>query len=140
MSQIFRRITLLAAPLLIVLGLGFATLTPVTVQADDPPPPPPPPKSHIQDGLKAAGGSDADVDTSDKGTFRSTLQKIINILLFIIGIIAVIVIVVSGIQYATSGGNADQASRAKNGIIFAVVGIIVAVMAYAIVGFVIGNI
>jgi hypothetical protein len=140
MSQIFRKITLLAAPLLIVLGLSFATLTPVAVQADDPPPPPPPPKSHVQDGLNAAGGSAADYDSSEKGTFRSTLQKIINILLFIIGIIAVIVIVISGIQYVTSGGNAEQASKAKNGIIFAVVGIIVAVMAYAIVGFVVDNI
>ena len=69
-----------------------------------------------------------------------TIQKIINILLFIIGIIAVIVIIIAGIMYATSGGNSEQVNKAKNAILFAVIGIIVAVMAYAIVGFVTQNI
>ena len=132
MKQIFHKLTLIIAPLLIVFSIGFAALTPAIVQAA--------PKDKVQDGLTAAGGSSADSDTGSGGTFRKTIQNIINILLFIIGIIAVIVIVIAGIQYATSGGNADQASKAKNTIIYAIVGIIVAVMAYAIVGFVVGNV
>ncbi len=69
-----------------------------------------------------------------------TIQRIISILLFIIGIIAVVVIVIAGIMYATSGGNAEQTKKAKDAILYAVIGIIVAVMAYAIVGFVTQNI
>ena len=69
-----------------------------------------------------------------------TVQNVINIMLFIIGIIAVIVIVIAGIMYATSGGNAEQTKKAKDAILYAVIGIIVAVMAYAIVGFVTQNI
>ena len=85
-----------------------------------------------QKGVNSSGG--------DSTSLSDYIKTIINILLFIIGIIAVIVIVIAGIQYVTSGGNADQASKAKNAIIYAVVGIIIAVMAYAIVGFVVGNI
>ncbi len=132
MKRTLRKLTLLTIPALMVFGIGFATLTPALVQAAT--------KDEVQSGLTAAGGSAADSSTGSDGTFRKTIQNIINILLFIIGIIAVIVIVIAGIQYVTSGGNADQASKAKNAIIYAVVGIIVAVMAYAIVGFVVGNI
>lgn len=132
MRQTLRKLTLMATPLLLVFSIGFATLTPALVQAA--------PKDEVQGGFTAAGGSASDADPSASGTLRTTIQKIINILLFIIGIIAVIVIVIAGIQYATSGGNAEQSSKAKNAIIYAVVGIIVAVMAYAIVGFVVGNI
>lgn len=69
-----------------------------------------------------------------------TVQKIINVLLFILGIIAVIVIVIGGVMYATSGGNAEQTKKAKDAILYAIIGIVVAVMAYAIVGFVTQNI
>jgi hypothetical protein len=75
-----------------------------------------------------------------KNGLVQTIQRIINILLFIIGIIAVVVLVIAGIMYATSGGNAEQTNKAKNAILYAVIGIIVAVMAYAIVGFVTQNI
>ncbi len=131
MKRVFSRIGFLILPLLMICGIGSAALSPVTFAA---------PQDSVKSGLTAAGASSADVSTDSNGTFRKTLQNIINILLFVIGIIGVIVIVIAGIQYATSGGNADQARKAKDAIIYAIVGIIVAVMAYAIVGFVIGNI
>ncbi len=99
---------------------------------------------------------DVQKDTCDQtgGTFNSgthqcenvksgvtqTIAKVVNVLLFIIGIIAVVVIVIGGIMYATSGGNAEQTKKAKDAILYAVIGIIVAVMAYAIVGFITQNI
>ncbi len=101
-----------------------------------------PPSAGGQQGLPVCTAQGAVNQAGGAGSpnLSTFIQNIINILLFVIGIIGVIVIVIAGIQYATSGGNADQARKAKDAIIYAIVGIIVAVMAYAIVGFVIGNI
>ena len=52
--------------------------------------------------------------------------------------IAVIKIVIGGIRYATSGGDSTQIQAAKNTILYAVVGLVVAIMAFAIVNFVLG--
>jgi len=65
------------------------------------------------------------------------LTRVINILLTIIGIIAVIVIIVGGIRYTTSYGDAGQVKLARETIVYAVVGLIVAIMAFALVNFVI---
>ena len=64
---------------------------------------------------------------------------VINTLLFIIGIIAVIMIIVGGIRYTLSNGNASSTKEAKDTILYAVIGLIIAMMAYAIVNFVIGR-
>jgi biopolymer transport protein ExbB/TolQ len=49
----------------------------------------------------------------------------------------VIVIIVAGIRYTTSGGNSNSVAAAKNTLLYAVIGLVVAVFAYAIVNFVI---
>lgn len=61
---------------------------------------------------------------------------IINTLLYVIGIIAVIMIVVGGIRYTLSGGNASQVKEAKDTILYAAIGLIIAIMSYSIVNFV----
>ncbi len=78
--------------------------------------------------------------TNVKNGFTQTITKIVSILLFIIGIIAVVAMVIGGVMYATSGGNSEQIKKAKDTILYAIIGIIVAVMAYAIVGFITQNI
>jgi hypothetical protein len=92
---------------------------------------------------QVTGGSDTTVDSPDDATKNPTLQDrlktIVNILLFILGAIAVIVIVISGIRYATSGGDSSAVKGAKDTILYAVVGLIVAILAYAIVNFVLGQ-
>ncbi len=139
-----KKIRLALASLIAVasLSVGLLTLIPVHSVAAAALDCSKPPSAGGQQGLPvctARGGVDQ-AGGSGGPPLRTFIQNIISTLLFIIGIIGVIVIVIAGIQYATSGGNAEQASKAKNSIIYAVVGIIVAVMAYAIVGFVIGNI
>ncbi len=67
------------------------------------------------------------------------IKNIINILITIGGIVAVIMIVIGGITYTTSGGDGTQTKRAKDTIIYAVVGLVVAVMAYGIVNWVLGR-
>ena len=68
------------------------------------------------------------------------VEKIINLLLMVIGIIAVIMIIIGGIRYTTSGGDAGQTKMAKDTILYAIVGLVVAIMSYALVNWVIGNI
>lgn len=65
------------------------------------------------------------------------VKTVINVMLFILGIIAVIMIVIGGIRYAVSAGDSSAVTGAKNTILYSVVGLIVAILAYAIVNFVI---
>lgn len=66
----------------------------------------------------------------------SLIQSIVDILSIIVGIIAVIMIIVSGLRFITSGGDANAVSSARNGVIYAIVGLILVAMAQLIVRFV----
>lgn len=97
----------------------------------------------------AQGGSPADtikggvdsIDTSGGGgiTLEEGIKTIVNVMLFILGAIAVIMIIIGGIRYAISNGDQNQLTSAKNTILYAVIGLIVAILAYAIVNFVIDS-
>ena len=63
---------------------------------------------------------------------------IVNVALFIIGSISVLMLIYGGIRYTISGGDEKAVTSAKNTILYAVVGIVVALLAYAIVNFVLG--
>lgn len=84
-------------------------------------------------------------NTSVCGTTNSTgvyaiLKNVINILLTIGGIISVIMIIIGGIKYTTSTGDSSTINSARETIIYAVVGLVVSIMAFAIVNFVLGRI
>ncbi len=84
----------------------------------------------ITSGSKNAGGSsEADIG--------SIIKSIVDILLFIIAAVAVIMIIIGGIRYTTSQGDQGAVASAKNTIMYAVIGLAVAIFAYAIVAFVI---
>jgi multisubunit Na+/H+ antiporter MnhB subunit len=59
-----------------------------------------------------------------------------NIMLFIIGAIAVVMLIIGGIRYVVSSGDQNAVTGAKNTILYAIIGIIVAFLAYAAVNFV----
>lgn len=84
-------------------------------------------------------GADSAGPTGGKTDIGQTIRDVVNILLYILGAIAVIMIVVGGIRYTTSNGEAASITSAKQTILYAVIGLIVALMAYAIVNFVITN-
>lgn len=88
----------------------------------------------ITEGADAARGADQVADL-----FGSTgiLTTVTNVMLFIVGAIAVIMVIVGGLRYVVSGGNTANITTAKNTILYAVVGLIVAILAYAMVNFVI---
>lgn len=97
-----------------------------------------------QELCKGAGGTlqrDGSCSAGGGGpTLNRLIENVVNILLFIIGAVAVVMIIIGGIRYTTSNGDQAQVTSAKNTILYAVVGLVVAAAAYAIVGFVIKNI
>lgn len=83
--------------------------------------------------LKAAGCSDFG---TDKPTAVPIALNIINVVLSFVGLIAVGVIIYGGILYVTSTGDSAKIHKAKNCILYGVVGLVVAIMAFAIVAFI----
>lgn len=86
--------------------------------------------SKIGEGVNQVGGNDNTVKLEDR------IKTITNILLFILGAIAVIMIIIGGIRYATSNGDSSQTKAAKDTILYAVIGLAVAIVAFAIVQFI----
>lgn len=72
-------------------------------------------------------------------TAQSALETTINILSWIVGVAAVIMIIISGFRFVTSGGDANATKSARSGILYAVVGLVVVLLAQAIVWFVLGE-
>lgn len=77
--------------------------------------------------------------TGNTDTVGSAARMITNTIMYIAGALAVIMIVVGGIQYVTSNGDGNKITAAKNTIMYAVIGLVVAIVAYAIVNYVIVN-
>jgi len=94
-------------------------------------------QSAIQQGVEAARGNGTP-STLFGGS--GVITTITNTLLFVAGALAVIMIIIGGIRYATSGGNASNVTAAKNTILYAIVGLIIAFLAFAIVNWVLGAI
>ena len=77
------------------------------------------------------------VPTSVGGS-NGIFRTVVNVLLFIVGAVSVIMLIFGGIRYTTSGGNANSVTAAKNTIMYAVIGLVIAIFAYAIVNWVVG--
>ncbi len=75
--------------------------------------------------------------TGANQTVESQAKNITNILIFIVGAVSVIMIVVGGIKYVTSGGETSSVESAKNTILYATVGLVITLVGYAIVNFII---
>jgi len=87
------------------------------------------------DGLAA---TDSAVCASKADSANTLILTIINTLLFVVGIASVIVIIIGGIMYTTSTGDASSVTKAKNTILYAIIGVVVAFLAFAIVNWVVG--
>jgi len=88
----------------------------------------------LQEGAQAAQCDGCPSNLfGDDGVFK----QITNTILYIVGIIAVIMLIIGGIKYVISGGDAKKVTDAKNTILYAIIGLVIAFFAYAIVNFVI---
>ncbi len=63
--------------------------------------------------------------------------QIVNTILYVVGIISVIMLIYGGLRYVISGGNSSKVTDAKNTIMYAIIGLIISLLSYAIVNFVI---
>ena len=70
----------------------------------------------------------------------SIFFRIINTIILVVGALAVLMIVIGGMKYVLSAGDSSAISSAKNTILYAIVGIVIAISAYSIVNFVIAKI
>ena len=90
----------------------------------------------------AAGYRDGIESTSDEfeeTDLKTTVKNVINVILYVVGLLAVVMVIIGGVQYTTSGGDSAAVTKAKNTILYGIVGLAIAILAYAIVNFVIGK-
>ncbi len=83
--------------------------------------------SNVQSGVTktsdAAGGL----------TMQQVITTVIGTMLFVVGLLAVVMLIYGGIRYVTSHGDKAQVTAAKETIMYAVVGLVVAIAAFAVV-------
>lgn len=68
---------------------------------------------------------------------NSFWTNLINTIIYVIGAISALMIVIGGLRYTISGGDSGQTKSAKDTIIYAVVGVVIAILSYAILNFVV---
>lgn len=91
------------------------------------------PKDEICKGVSITGGTCADTST---GGLEAVIKNLLNLFSLIIGIIAVIMIMVSGAKYLTSGGDSGKVKSAKDTLVYAIIGLVVVAFSQVIVQFV----
>lgn len=88
----------------------------------------------LQEGAEAARCDGCPRDLfGDTGVFK----QVTNTILYIVGIVAVIMLIIGGIRYVISGGDSKKVTDAKNTILYAIIGLVIAFLAFAIVNFVV---
>lgn len=90
-------------------------------------------QSPLSSGTACAQGS------GQTASITNVFKVVVNILLFIVGAVAVIMLVIGGLRYVTSNGDQNAVSGAKNTILYAIIGIVVAFLAFAAVNFVVAQ-
>ena len=91
----------------------------------------------VQEGANAARADGMPTELiGDNGVF----SRITNTVLLIFGLISVIMLVYGGLRYILSGGDSKKVTDAKNTILYAIIGLIISMLAYAIVHFVLNSV
>lgn len=85
-----------------------------------------------------SGGCTDNGDATAK--INDIIRTIINLLSAVVGIVAVIMIIIGGLRYITSGGNDSSVTGAKNTILYAVIGLVVVALAQVMVHFVLSKV
>jgi hypothetical protein cdiviTM7_00647 len=95
------------------------------------------PKTPVEQGAEAARAKGMPAELiGDNGVFG----RITNVVLLAVGIISVVVLIYGGLRYILSGGDAKKVTDAKNTILYAIIGLIISLLAYAIVNFVLNSV
>lgn len=121
---------LLSTLLLLAAPLSISIASPMLVAAATP-------QDEICSGVGLTGSSGTGCGDQGKQAFQ-VIGTIINVLSVLIGIASVVMIMIAGFRFITSGGDSGKVAAARSGIVYAIIGLIVVVLAQAIVHFVIG--
>lgn len=92
-------------------------------------------KSAACSGITGASDVSCEPAQSER-TVRSLLSTAINLLSWVVGIVAIIMIIIGGFKFVTSNGDANAVTSARNTIIYALVGVVIVVFAQLLVRFV----
>ena len=85
-------------------------------------------------GINAARGDNTPSNLVNGDS--SIVRRAINIMLFGVGVLSVVMLIFGGFRYVISGGKKESVTNAKNTILYAIIGLLIAVFAYAIINFV----
>ena len=88
----------------------------------------------------SATEADCEETEGASDSVNDIIAAAINIFSLVVGVIAVIMIIVGGVKYITSGGDAGNVTGAKNTILYAVVGLVIVALAQIIVRFVLDQV
>lgn len=96
-------------------------------------------------GLKLLAGSEpVRVPSSDVGVpsveASVIVTNVVSTVFSVLGLICVVIIIIAGFRYVTSQGDSGSVSKAKNTILYAVVGLVIAIFAFTITRFIAGGI
>jgi hypothetical protein len=86
------------------------------------------------------GGGSCDTGLPTPGADSANLAHILAVVFGILAALTVLIIVIAGFKYVESQGDAQAVGKAKATIIYALVGLVLAISAEAIVAFVLGGI
>ena len=90
-------------------------------------------KTQIESAVNEVGGNENKTDA------KGFIGNIIKTMFFAVGVLAVIVIIFAGVTFVVSAGNSQTIQKARTTIIYAVVGLVVSILSYAIVNFVVSS-
>lgn len=90
--------------------------------------------STIPDPLKEANGCGG----GNSDTLATSVQGILNGVIAAAGIVAIVFIIIGGINYMTSAGDPSKTKKAKDTILYATIGLVICALSFAIVNWVIG--
>lgn len=91
----------------------------------------------VQEGANAARAEGMPTELiGDNGVF----SRLTSTILLVVGLISVIMLVYGGLRYILSGGDSKKVTDAKNTILYAIIGLIISLLAFAIVNFVLNSV
>lgn len=130
MKKLIRVCAIVATQLSLMISLTVATPLPARALFE----------SAISDACSGSQVQETAACTNGSSKLDGIVRTALNLLSVVAGIAAVIMIIIAGIRYATSGGDSSGISGAKNTIIYAIVGLAIVALAQLIVKFVLAEI
>lgn len=108
----------------VILGMGATTVSAVPI-----------PTVNVGENCTKNGDAGTTICNSTNSV-SSVIQTVVDTMLIFLGVVCVVVVIIGGIRYITSSGDSKSAGQARNMILYAIIGLVVAFLAYAIVNWV----